>query len=97
MVTQHSAYIHHPWMRSPLSDKILIVSVASIVRPVRPLSVTVMDLPCPEEVPPRSIYHPTIFISVGSTFVSASASLSRMRYVSANHTVASLSFETSWG
>jgi hypothetical protein len=51
MVTQHSAYIHHPWMRSPLSDKILIVSVASIVRPVRPLPVTVMDLPCSEEVP----------------------------------------------
>jgi hypothetical protein len=29
MVTQRSDHIHHPWMRSPLSDKILILSVAS--------------------------------------------------------------------
>jgi hypothetical protein len=49
MVTQHSAYIHHPWMRSPPSDKILIVSVASM--PVRPLPVTAMNLLCSEEVP----------------------------------------------
>jgi hypothetical protein len=51
MVTQHSAYILHPWMPSLLSDKILIVSVASIVLPVPPLPVTAMDLPCSEEVP----------------------------------------------
>jgi hypothetical protein len=50
MVTQHSAHIHHPWTRSPLPDKILIVGVASIVRPVRPLTVTATDFPCSEEV-----------------------------------------------
>jgi hypothetical protein len=38
-------------MRSLLSDKILIVSVASIVMPVPPLPVTAMDLPRSEEVP----------------------------------------------
>jgi hypothetical protein len=44
MVTQHSAYIHLPWMPYPLSEKILTVSVAGVVRPVRLLPVAAMDL-----------------------------------------------------
>ena len=51
MVTQHSAYILHPWVRSLPSDKILIIRVASIAMPVPPLPVTAIDLPRSEEVP----------------------------------------------